>query len=66
LNPVENVWALLKKKISKINTKTTEEFVEIIKQSWDNIKKESIDNIINSMPSRIDKIIANDGDLVDY
>jgi transposase len=66
LNPVENVWALLKKKISKINTKTTEEFVEIIKQSWDNIKKESIDNIINSMPSRIDKIIANDGDLIDY
>jgi transposase len=66
LNPIENVWAILKRNIKKINITTSEEFVECITNEWNKIKQESIINIIDSMPVRIKNVIANKGDYINY
>ena len=66
LNPIENVWELLKKKVAKTKTNTKIEFINCIKSEWNDIKMEIINNLIDSMPNRIQKVINNKGDIIDY
>ncbi|GBB89721.1 hypothetical protein RclHR1_01650028 [Rhizophagus clarus] len=61
LNPIENVWAILKKNVEKKiksmvaqKKKISKEiFFNIIRKEWDDIENIGIVNCINSMPSRI-------------
>jgi transposase len=55
LNPIENIWALLKNKIKKRPNRTTKEFTESIIECWKEIDQEHINNAINSVPNRINK-----------
>lgn len=65
LNPIENVWFLLKKKL--LNDEITKDnFNELIMKRLNDIKYEHIFNIIASMPIRICKVISNNGDSIDY
>ena len=66
LNPIENVWSILKMKIAKHRTNSTGEFEKCIIDEWNNISFITISNIIKSMPVRIMKVIANNGDLINY
>ena len=66
LNPIENVWSILKMKIAKHRTNSTGEFEKCIINEWNNILFITISNIIKSMPVRIMKVIANNGDLINY
>lgn len=66
LNPIENIWNIHKQKISKIKTKTTEEFETCIKNSWNSIDMSIIKSVINSMPHRLEELIKNNGDYINY
>ena len=68
LNFIENLWALLKKKTFKVyfnlnsleGKKNEAEFqlFKILQQTWKNIKNEIVQNLIESMPRRIQTVIA--------
>ncbi len=49
INPIENVWAIMKVEVSKKNPKNLEELEEAIRTSWRNIKQKFIENCIQSM-----------------
>lgn len=66
LSPIENVWGIVKNKISKINIQTAEEFELTIAKCWLEIDQKIIDNIIDSMPNRIIKLIEANGDVINY
>jgi transposase len=66
LNPIENIWALLKNKVKKKQNKTIEEFKESIKECWNDIDQEHINNAIKSMPKRIKSVIDNNGKSINY
>ncbi len=66
LNPIENIWTLLKNKIKKRENKTTDEFKKSIIECWNEIEQEHINNIINSMPKRLKKAIDNKGKSINY
>jgi transposase len=70
LNPIENVWSLLKDRLNKrpysslgigrgINSINT--FKRAIKEEWSKIPQESIDNCILSMPRRYEAVIKAKG-----
>lgn len=61
LNPIENIWSVLKLSVSKTETKTVQEFVSAIRTSWDNINDDIITNVIESMEKRIKLVIKNKG-----
>lgn len=65
LNPIENLWFLLKHKLLDDEI-TTNNFDEKIKVRLEEIKYEHIFNMIASMPIRISKVIQNNGDSIDY
>jgi transposase len=66
LNPIENVWSILKNKVSKVKVNTKEEFIKCIENKWNEISQETINNIIDSMPKRIKEVINNEGDSINY
>ena len=66
LNPIENIWGILKNKVNKRDNKNLEEFKNNIIECWNEIKKEHIDNTINSMPKRIQMVLTNKGKSINY
>ena len=60
LNPIENLWALLKKEAYKVypdldslhgkGDEAETQLFQILQRAWVNIRKEVIDGLISSMP----------------
>ena len=66
INPIENMWAEMKMMVrrcspppSSINVLT-----EYVKKAWDDIPPEYYKKLIDSIPRRIDAIIAADGNRI--
>lgn len=69
LNPIENVWAALKKEISKEKVITNKiELIENIIKAWHNTPalEEIAFNCIASMPRRLQDVIAQKGGFTKY
>ena len=68
LNPIENVWSLLKKNVRR-RLKATDDIQslkDLLKREWDNLSQTTIDSIIESMPSRVRSVIGNSGGNTKY
>ena len=61
LNPIENLWAELKKKIRAKNLKNISELTSCLKECWSSISEEYCKKLVDSMPNRIDQVINNKG-----
>jgi transposase len=74
LNPIENVWAILKRKVEKKvknlvakNKKISQEiFLTIIRQEWDDLDNNVLLQCIESMPNRIQACIDAQGGHTKY
>lgn len=66
LNPIENIWHLLKTDMKKINYLNVKEFKESILKCWNTIDQNFINNAINSIPKRILNVIEKNGKTIDY
>ena len=66
LNPIENLWAIMKKKLELKNFENIDKLkVEILK-IWDEVDKKICENLVSSMTKRINLCIANKGDFIKY
>ena len=62
LNPNENLWTIIKKKVSQTNPSSLEELKAAIKSVWSSdIDKNLCKNLSDSMPRRIENIIKSKG-----
>ena len=69
LNPIENVWAILKHNVEKkvksiVATKknvSKEVFIALVEKEWENLPSEVITNNICSMSNRIKACIKMEG-----
>lgn len=52
LNPIENLWNIVDQKIRSKNYRNLDELFEALNEAWLNIPKETITNLIRSMPER--------------
>lgn len=63
LNPIENLWSILKRRVAGLALKPTnleELFIEL-ETAWWNIPQEYIDNILDSMERRMEEVISQAG-----
>lgn len=68
LNPIENLWELTKREVSKEIITSKQQLIEKLFQVWhhnDKIKQAAI-KCIESMPRRIEDVIAAKGDVTKY
>lgn len=66
LNPIENIWGILKVRVDRIKPKTIDELITVTKQEWERISMDTVRRTIESMPSRIEAVIERGGNKIDY
>jgi transposase len=66
LNPIENVWSIIKEYLSKYIILDENDLIFLINQAYKKIDYKIIKNLIYSMPNRIKQVIERKGDYTDY
>ncbi len=71
LNPIENLWALLKKEVYKVYSdldslkgkgdEAETQLFQILQMAWANLREEVIEGLISSMPDRCAAVIIAKG-----
>jgi len=63
INPIENLWAIVKQSIRQQKKQPTNlaQLKRRVKAAWKAIPKETITNLVDSMPRRIQAVIAAEG-----
>ena len=63
LNPIENLWCMLKQSLSRVNTKSMSkaQLEAATKAQWADILPEHYNNLIHSMPDRIREVLRHHG-----
>uniref|UniRef100_A0A1I7XB91 DDE_3 domain-containing protein n=1 Tax=Heterorhabditis bacteriophora TaxID=37862 RepID=A0A1I7XB91_HETBA len=68
LNPIENLWAIVVRRIYADNHQfeTAKDLYSVISKAWSEVNKSVIKNLVNSMPERIFQGINRSGSCTDY
>lgn len=66
LSPIENVWGYVQAKVNALGCKTFQEFKQAVMDGIKTVPKSMINNLFNSMPKRVAKVIEGDGEKTGY
>ena len=66
LNPIENVWGLLKARIKEKPEITLPGLVRRIRSEWKSLPVEYAENLVNSLTRRMASLIKTQGDFIMY
>ena len=66
LNPIENVWELMKTELSMMIIKDYDDLAQKIEILWANLTHEYLTSLINSMKDRLESCIKNQGYETEY
>lgn len=66
LNPIENIWSILKKNVGKIKVKNKQELIDTILDQVSKLKITTINKVIDSMDNRIDELFDNSFGSINY
>ena len=66
LNPIENLWAEIKRKIHNEKPTSLPSLERCVKRAWKSVKPEMVKNLIESMPRRIKAVIQANGGPTKY
>ena len=68
LNPIENVWSLLKKRVRRLlkPSDSLDDLERLLKKEWEELSQHTIDRLIQSMPSRVRSVIEKCGSNTKY
>src|SRR3954469_10559809 len=62
LNPIENLWADLARRVEEFQCETMEELQDIVAEEWKKTDKELLRSLVRSMPERCQAVIDAKGD----
>ena len=66
LNPIENLWGIVKKKLHKHQPNTCEQLKDAMKTCWNEVTPHECQQLLHSMPRRIEAVIKARGDATKY
>jgi transposase len=66
LNPIENIWGILKTRVDHKKPKTKQELITIAMEEWEGIDLGIVWRTIESMPRRIKEVIEKGGNKINY
>ncbi len=61
LNPIENLWGIVKRKMRDTRPNNADDLKAAIKETWASIPPQQCHKLINSMPRRIEAVIKEKG-----
>ena len=68
LNPIENLWAILKQRRQQKYgiPMSRDELIEQMQDIWQNLDKKILDNLNSSMKNRLKEVLKKKRDVIDY
>ncbi len=66
LSPTENIWRIIKRKMRQRRPKTVEQLEACIRQEWDNIPIPKLEQLVSSVPRRLQTVIKRRGDATQW
>ena len=66
LNPIENLWGIVKKNINSRKPKNLEELEEIARDEWSNISLDVCRSLVENYRKRLEAVIKNKGHATGY
>jgi hypothetical protein len=66
VNPIENVWHMLKSQVRKRLPKTVDDLEKVIIEEWENLDNEKISNIACSFQFRVKTLFNRKGHMLNY
>ena len=66
LNPIENLWGILKARVETHLARTTEEVERVLKKEWEALNTELLSSLAHSMPTHCAAVVANRGHKASY
>ncbi|GES78191.1 IS630 family transposase [Rhizophagus clarus] len=66
LNPIENLWSIIKSKVEKRMPKNLDDLENFMIEEWENIPESVLINFSYSMRRRCELIIENNGERIPY
>ena len=66
LNPIENVWGVMKDRINQKGLRNIEDMKREVVEYWDTLSHDFLQTLIGSVPRRIQSCIAEQGSLTKY
>ncbi len=66
LSPIENIWRIIKRKMRQRRPKTVEQLEGCIRQEWDNIPIPKLEQLVSSVPRRLQTVIKRRGDATQW
>jgi len=68
LNPIEHLWDVLGRKVHEHipHPKNRRELIAVLEEEWNNIEPDVLENLVNSMPNRVQAVIQSHGNPTMY
>jgi transposase len=66
LNPIENLWSILKARVEARLARTMDEVERVLKEEWEALDTELLTSLAHSMPTRCAAVVANRGHKAPY
>lgn len=66
LNPIENLWSVIKRRLEKLDPTKIEDMKYGIEKIWEDIDEEILESLIGSMKKRLELCIAAEGEKIKY
>ena len=66
LNPIENVWNVMKNRVREASPSNMEDLMQTIKTVWVTMPMSYFDNLVKSMPERMKLVIKARGEMTKY
>lgn len=66
LNPIENLWAILDNRVDKCGITNKNSYFEALQLAWENLDSQHLQNLIGSIPRRLQKVIEAKGSHINY
>lgn len=61
LNPIENLWSILKSRVNKQKPMNSDKLQALMMQKWAAISQDVAQKLIDSMPGRIAEVLKKKG-----
>jgi hypothetical protein len=66
LNPIENLWAILKQRVDELRLMTKDHLIEMLVDIWEHMEMDIVKALVDSMPCRMILVIQKGGDRIPY
>ena len=66
LNPIENLWSVIKRKLQGVDTSSIPKLKEAIQRVWDDIEPQTLQNLASSVPKRLRSVVKRKENATKY